>query len=474
MSLTTDGRRPVTPDLPVTPRASSGDADVRRTVILVEGETQQGQDLFVRGGIDHDRARALGRECTPQNLACAIPITHRNLRNATTAPLKANDDHLDWYGAEPGQLSAATGTPADWTTNAWPASWGPRRTVAVDGFGEEPLNKDGPHYWMVDVDMDCAATDNGSFEVKTFISNGPGWERDVHQPGAPYASKNHVAECGKLNVFRRGADEALILPHTPDPADQALVEVGGDPLERSSAVRDFTREAIKVFTTNQPSIAGAIRKARNIPPSVSDESILLRENCGPASKALFWLFRAAGIKTEGRVDNFYTPTHEFLVWRGAQPRDTLLVDATYRQFFADYARSVAINRAGGPVQDPTDGKQLAKRYEKGMRALSGRLDSATDAVLAEFPLPPMLVVRPERLRDTLIELHQRLSERYGELLMDADMDTFDPVRWKQKFAEKSARLDRWGNVDFSNPAANVTHDYEKPGVQQLLDPPLGV
>jgi alpha-amylase len=123
--------------------------------------------------------------------------------NATTAPWKANEQYLDWYGVESGQSSAAEGTPADWTVDTWPSDWGATRTVAADGFGEEPLNLWGAHYWMLDVEMDCNRTANGWFELKTYISNGPGWEADVSQPGAPYASGNHFAECGKINVFRR-------------------------------------------------------------------------------------------------------------------------------------------------------------------------------------------------------------------------------------------------------------------------------
>lgn len=194
--------------------ASSADVATRRTVILVYGETRPGQDMFVRGGIDHGYAQSkLGRTCTAQNLACAIPIRHRNLQNATTAPWKGGDTVLDWYGAEAAQSAAAVGSPADWTTNAWPASgWGPKRTVGVDGFGEELLNRWGPHYWMVDVDMDCSATAGGWFEVKTYISNGPGWEPDVKQQDTPYTSINHMARCGMLNVFRRGDSSAVIEP----------------------------------------------------------------------------------------------------------------------------------------------------------------------------------------------------------------------------------------------------------------------
>ena len=189
--------------------------EMERTVILIEGATVSGQDMFIRGGIDHDHARTvLGRDCTPQNLACAIPIRHRNLRNAVTEPWKRGDHHLDWYGAEPNQSTIshgirATGSALDWTTDAWPAEWGDARSVTDHGFGEEALNRFGPHFWMLDVDMDCTRTADGWFEIKSFIANGAGWESDVAQPDAPYASANHFGRCGFLNVFRRGIDEPV-------------------------------------------------------------------------------------------------------------------------------------------------------------------------------------------------------------------------------------------------------------------------
>ncbi|MBU2112504.1 MAG: alpha-amylase, partial [Gammaproteobacteria bacterium] len=174
--------------------------------------TAAGQDMFIRGGIDHNYAAAnLGLSCTASNYQCALPIRHNNLRNPTTAPWKQNEQYLDWYGSESGQSSAASGTAADWTTNMWPASWGTKRTVALDGYGEEPLNQYGEHYWMLDVEMDCSRSANGWFELKTFISNGPGWEADISQPGAPYASGNHFAQCGKLNVFRRGEAQPVTI-----------------------------------------------------------------------------------------------------------------------------------------------------------------------------------------------------------------------------------------------------------------------
>ncbi len=211
--------------------------DYQRTIIFILGDTRPGEDLFLRGGLDHDQARArLGLECTAENLACALPIRHRNLRNATTAPWKRGDDVLDWVGREDGQTELsdgrpADGTAADWTTSEWTAELGQARTVAVDGFGLEPLNRFGPGYWMLDVDVDCSralpAAGARWFEVKSFIANGAGWEPDVAQPGAPYPSPNHVVRCGAINVFRRGSSAARVYPlDAPPPASFRFVAVG--------------------------------------------------------------------------------------------------------------------------------------------------------------------------------------------------------------------------------------------------------
>lgn len=195
----------------VTPRPDDG--DWRRTVVLIAAETRPGQDLLLRGGLDHGAALdLLGLTCTAESLECAVPIRHLNHRNPTTADWKGGDRHLDWYGAEERQPRGVAGTPADWTTDEWPAVWGLPRTVAVDGFGAEELNDLGPHYWMLDVEMDCSRTLDGWFELKAYVAGGQGWEPDVAQPGAPYRSANHFARCGGLSVFRFGEDEADLRP----------------------------------------------------------------------------------------------------------------------------------------------------------------------------------------------------------------------------------------------------------------------
>jgi aryl-alcohol dehydrogenase-like predicted oxidoreductase len=185
-----------------------------RTVILLYGVTRPGQDMYLRGGIDHGYARNdLGKDCTADNKLCALPIEHLSIINNYEI---TNDKYLDWYGTEPGQ-GGAEGSPAMWTTNKWPAEWGTKRTVAKDGYGETPLNTYGHHYWMLDVKMDCSRTVNGWFEFKSYISNGPGWEGSVNQPGAPYRSWNHFAKCGKVNVFRRNEANPVEIKDFPNP-----------------------------------------------------------------------------------------------------------------------------------------------------------------------------------------------------------------------------------------------------------------
>jgi hypothetical protein len=45
-------------------------------------------------------------------------------------------------------------------------------------------------------------------EVKAYVSNGAGWEPDIAQAGAPYASQNHFARCGMMSVFEWGSGAA--------------------------------------------------------------------------------------------------------------------------------------------------------------------------------------------------------------------------------------------------------------------------
>ena len=137
-------------------------------------------------------------------------MRHNNLLNPTTAVWKSQDTYLDWYGVQAGQNPQASGSPLDWTTNQWPGDWGEVRTVDTHGFGVTPLNLWGPHYWMLDVDMDCSKTFGGWFELKAYVKGGQGWESDIQQANTPYPSHNHFAQCGKINVFAFNEHSALI------------------------------------------------------------------------------------------------------------------------------------------------------------------------------------------------------------------------------------------------------------------------
>ncbi|KAJ8298305.1 hypothetical protein KUTeg_024836, partial [Tegillarca granosa] len=180
-----------------------------RTVILIEKHTQTGQDLFIRGGIDHAHRQGCSNDASTSN--CAIPI--RNHKIGTGAHYagfhawQVGDTHLDWYGAEQGQGSyhgkTAQGTPAVWTTNK------------PNHAGYSDLNTYGDHYWLIDFDVDCSKTENGWFELKAVVNTD--WENNVRSSSCsgisgnvPYSSGNHWARCGAKNVFHFGSSTCEI------------------------------------------------------------------------------------------------------------------------------------------------------------------------------------------------------------------------------------------------------------------------
>ena len=75
----------------------------------------------------------------------------------------------------------------------------------------------GEGYWMVDMDMDCSATERGWFELRAI--SGSVLEPDIYQSalcsgsagGArPYSSLFHMARCGYLNLFFYGSGSCEI------------------------------------------------------------------------------------------------------------------------------------------------------------------------------------------------------------------------------------------------------------------------
>jgi hypothetical protein len=179
------------------PPSPTARRDLRRTVVFIFGQTQPGQDLFVRGGTKGGGP---------------IGIRHRNWLNAHTNQFRWGDSSLDWSAGESGQRQPSGrfggGSPAEWTTSLAQGAGQPP-FVWMQGFGIAGENSFGAHYWMLDVDMDCEqAFDDGHgrrwFELKAFVAPLPGWEGDISQtstPAPPYSSKNHLGLCGMVNVF---------------------------------------------------------------------------------------------------------------------------------------------------------------------------------------------------------------------------------------------------------------------------------
>ena len=61
------------------------DKGIERTVVFIKGETTPGQDLFIRGGVDHEASKKLrGIDCQNEdgspNLRCAIQIGRASCR----------------------------------------------------------------------------------------------------------------------------------------------------------------------------------------------------------------------------------------------------------------------------------------------------------------------------------------------------------------------------------------------------------
>jgi hypothetical protein len=193
-------------------KPSLGPLPSARTLLFIQADNPSGEPTFLRGGIDWAYSQTVrGVDCGASEeakWACAIPMRHRL---GVDDPSRSYDGYLDWYGAEEEQ-GQVIGSPMVWTTND--AEFG--KTVIDDGYGYTPLNLWGDNYWMLDAEIYCSGVavedelGHQWFELKSYNGDGLGWEGDIHQANAPYVSNNHFAQCGKTNVFKRNADEALI------------------------------------------------------------------------------------------------------------------------------------------------------------------------------------------------------------------------------------------------------------------------
>ncbi|XP_064597807.1 pancreatic alpha-amylase-like [Liolophura sinensis] len=196
--------------------AEAGTPDLRRTVILIEKQTTPGQDIFMRGGIDHARRPV----CKQNPVECAIPVRYRPIGTGSHYQKYIDwckgDQMLDWEGAESGQGKyenmSPHGSPLVWTTND------------VTSSAYQSVNSYGGSYWLLDVDMDCSKTENGWFEVKAVIASRNGtevtWESNLVHSSAnpagsaretlPGCSANHIVKCGKINVLKFGRPDIKI------------------------------------------------------------------------------------------------------------------------------------------------------------------------------------------------------------------------------------------------------------------------
>ncbi len=182
-----------------------------RTVVFIYKETVSGQDIFIKGG--HDAG--LVPSVYP---SMSEPINYLNTKNPTTATIKANDASLDW----------GTESALDWTTDSWPSSWGTKRTYANDGYGEDPENSMGHHWWKFDVNMNGSAGD--WFEFKAFMRQGSSesWENNISQSGTPHSTINHWGKKGYITKVRFGEGWVEFSPLEPVPNQPPKANAGGD------------------------------------------------------------------------------------------------------------------------------------------------------------------------------------------------------------------------------------------------------
>ena len=110
---------------------------------------------------------------------------------------------MDWGTQDPANGADGWDSALDWTCNAWPSGWGTKRTYAVDGYGEDPENVWGLHYWKFDVMMQGNVGD--WFEFKSFIYNYQNsgndvWEGNINQQGTPQQTINHWGRKGYITT----------------------------------------------------------------------------------------------------------------------------------------------------------------------------------------------------------------------------------------------------------------------------------
>ncbi|XP_046583142.1 alpha-amylase-like [Haliotis rubra] len=183
--------------------------DFKRTIIAIEKPTTHGEYMFLRGGSTSGQKLSIRHNVEPTDETSFFAQTSKG------------DSTLTWSSYESGQgvyregwiVRSAEGTPMMWTTDD--ESFG--TNVDTDGAGYWELNTEGSGYWVVDVDMDCSATQGGWFAFKGYLIDlyryKSEWEGSyinqyscdvngtrVNVPGAQ--SWNHYGICGFFNIVR--------------------------------------------------------------------------------------------------------------------------------------------------------------------------------------------------------------------------------------------------------------------------------
>lgn len=177
-----------------------------RTVVFMYKETSPGQDIFIKGGHDSGLVPSVYPTMSED-------IIYNNTENDTTYTIKMNDSSLDW----------GTESALDWTCNDWPSGWGTERTYAVDGYGEDPENTFGLHWWKFDVMM--AGETGDWYEFKAFMreSGNEWWENNISQTGTPYSTINHWGKKGYITKVSYGESWATFIPLNEPPVANATV-----------------------------------------------------------------------------------------------------------------------------------------------------------------------------------------------------------------------------------------------------------
>ncbi|GAB6025608.1 Alphaamylase [Chamberlinius hualienensis] len=142
--------------------------------------------LFMKGGVNMDM-----HNCLDDPGLCSIPI----VTSYDDSNVEVNI--LNWENASNVELH--------WTTN----------DKSDESYNN--LNVYGSNYWLLNVKMDCSKTYYGWFDFRVISEDGHEEPEVINKSCSgdykieiPYESTNHVAMCGKINVYKYGTGSCVI------------------------------------------------------------------------------------------------------------------------------------------------------------------------------------------------------------------------------------------------------------------------